>query len=116
MALGIDSRGPFVNKMIAVPANEAVHPGVTHAVGIEVQGEISDHVSCWRQRSLCKVIHIAHELCFFMWVEGKLGVVLRFLRPLTALVSAPWCTDRRVKPTGNFAVSIMFSWFQLFNC
>jgi hypothetical protein len=88
VALGIDSRGLFADEMIAVPADEAVHPGVTHAVGIEVRGEISDHVSCWRQRSLCKVFDIAYELGFLLWVKGKLGVVLRFLQPLTALVPA----------------------------
>jgi hypothetical protein len=72
--------------MIAVLADKVVHPGVTHAVGIAVQGKISDHVSYWRQRSLCKVFNIAYKLCFLLWVEGKLGVVFLFLRPLTALV------------------------------
>jgi hypothetical protein len=39
VVLGINFRGPFADEMIAVLADKAVHPGVTHAVGIEVRGK-----------------------------------------------------------------------------
>ena len=66
IALGINSRGLFVDKIITILANEAVYLGVTYAIRIKVQGEISNHVSCQRQRSLCKVFDIAYELYFLL--------------------------------------------------
>jgi hypothetical protein len=102
--------------MIAVPANEAVHPGVTHAVGIEVQGKFFDYGSHWTQRSLCKVFNIAYELGFLLWVECKLIRVMGCLRALTTSVSLGWCSVRYVEAAAYFPICKMISWFQQFDC
>jgi hypothetical protein len=64
--------------MITVLANKVVHPGLAYAVRVKVQGKIFDHGSRWRQRSLCKFLNIAYELCFLLWTESKLGGVFCF--------------------------------------
>jgi hypothetical protein len=78
VALRINSRGPFWDEMITVLANKVVHPGLAYAVRVKVQGKIFDHGSRWRQRSLCKFLNIAYELCFLLWTESKLGGVFCF--------------------------------------
>ena len=90
--------------MVGLSLNEAVHPGLTHAVGVKVSGEILYHLSRQRQRSLCEVLDIAYELGFLLWVECKLIKVLGGSGALTALVSSAQRRVRYVEAAGNCAV------------